>query len=514
MSKIIENIADSAIENNENHIISERRAKLNNIRLQSNAYPNDFIPSISADKIYQLYNTHSNEDLENIDNDKKTISIAGRLMLKRIMGKGAFATICDNNVNIQIYVNLAVVGDELYESFKTLDLGDIVGVCGILFRTKTNELTIKINTFCLIAKNIYPLPEKFHGLTNQEQCYRQRYLDLIMNSETKNIFIKRSKIINHIRTFLINEDYLEVETPMMHTIVGGANAKPFITHHNALDMDLFLRIAPELYLKRLIVGGFSRVFEINRNFRNEGLSTRHNPEFTMLEFYESYANYQRMMQITEAIIKSVTHYILGGVIVKYQNIDIDFNAPFAKFTMLQAILHYNEHYTNELLHNQDYVIQELKKLDQKLKAEYLASQSLVMLHLILFELTTEEKLWQPTYIIDYPVDISPLARQSDSDPTITERFELFIAGRELANGYSELNDPEEQALRFKKQVMQKDSGNEEAMHYDADYIRALEYGMPHTGGCGIGIDRLIMLITDSPTIKDVILFPYMRLQAN
>ncbi|MBY0379715.1 MAG: lysine--tRNA ligase, partial [Burkholderiales bacterium] len=407
---------------------------------------------------------------------------------------------------MQLYISREKIGEELYNTFKHWDIGDIIGGSGVLFKTKTNELTIDISSIELISKNIRPLPEKFHGLTDQELKYRQRYLDLIMNSETRELFITRSEIIQSIRDTLIFENYLEVETPMMHPIPGGATAKPFITHHNAMNMSLYLRVAPELYLKRLIVGGLKRVFEINRNFRNEGLSTRHNPEFTMVEFYESYANYKRMMEITEIIIRNCVKVTVGKLKFNYQGKEVDIEKPFDTLTIVESIIKYNSQYNTDNLNNSEFLINEL----QKITKETHKSKSLGILQLLLFEETTESKLWNPTYIIDYPVDISPLARTSDANNQITERFELFIVGRELANGYSELNDPEDQATRFKKQVEQKDSGDEEAMHYDADYIRALEYGMPHTGGCGIGIDRLIMLLVDAASIKDVILFPHLR----
>ena len=422
------------------------------------------------------------------------------------MGKASFATIDDGHARLQIYVSKEILGDDNYNYFTHMDIGDILAVTGYLFKTKTNELTVHVETIRLLSKNLRPLPEKFHGLTDQEQRYRQRYLDLIMNQESKDVFSKRSKITNSIRNTMLNNEYLEVETPMMHVIPGGATAKPFVTHHNALDMPLFLRIAPELYLKRLIVGGLPRVFEINRNFRNEGLSTRHNPEFTMLEFYESYANYKRMMIITEEIIRTAAMSSVGRLKFDYQGKEVDLESSFAKLNMVEAIHQYNPEYKLTDLHNPEFLRIELKRLTKK---EHTVS-SLGVLQLEMFEETTETKLWNPTFICDYPLDVSPLARQSDINPEITERFELFVVGRELANGYSELNDPEEQAKRFKQQATQAEAGNEEAMHYDADYIRALEYAMPPTGGCGIGIDRLVMLLSDAASIRDVIFFPHMR----
>ncbi len=487
----------------ENHLIQERRQKLSNIRAKTIAYPNNFVPTTNATKIHETYD-HLNS--ENLISPQIQVKIAGRMMLKRIMGKASFATILDEIAKIQIYVSKLHIGEEKYEEFKHWDIGDILGISGHLFKTKTGELTVEVKSIELLSKNIRPLPEKFHGLTDQEIRYRQRYLDLIMNIESKNIFIKRSKIIQSIRDSMVAAEYLEVETPMMHHIPGGATAKPFVTHHNSLDMPLYLRIAPELYLKRLIVGGFNKVFEINRNFRNEGLSTRHNPEFTMIEFYESYADYKKMMQLTEKVIRKAALDSIGTLQFEYQEKTVDLESNFAKLTILDAIMQYNPQYGIENLINIDFLKNEITKLSK----EKPTTDSLGILQLLLFEETTEVKLWQPTFIIDYPIDTSPLARQSDSNPAITERFELFIVGRELANGYSELNDPEDQAARFKKQVAQKIAGNEEAMHYDADYIRALEYGMPPTGGCGIGIDRLVMLLTNAPSIRDVIFFPHMR----
>jgi len=494
---------DNTIIQSENHLISERRQKLSALRQHSNPFPNQFKPSQQAVELHQKYDELTNDELSNLN---IATSVAGRMMLKRVMGKASFATLQDGQHKIQLYISKEKLGEENYEQFKHYDIGDILGARGTLFKTKTNELTIDVTELQLISKNLRPLPEKFHGLTDQELCYRQRYLDLIMNHDTRELFINRSKIIQTIRDTLVEEEYLEVETPMMHAIPGGATAKPFVTHHNALDVSLFLRVAPELYLKRLIVGGIKRVFEINRNFRNEGLSTRHNPEFTMVEFYESYADYKRMMELTEIIIRNTAMAALNTLKFDYQGTEVDLAKPFDKLTIVEAIIKYNPHYTASQLNDSNFLVAELNKITR----EQHAMASIGILQLKLFEETTEQKLWQPTYIIDYPIDVSPLARQSDTNPQITERFELFVVGRELANGYSELNDPEDQAQRFKKQVEQKDRGDEEAMHYDADYIRALEYGMPHTGGCGIGIDRLVMLLTNSASIRDVILFPHLR----
>jgi lysyl-tRNA synthetase class 2 len=491
------------LQHDENRLISERRQKLTKLRQTGNPYPNDFKPQHYSNQLQQQYGQFSKEELATM---QIPAVIAGRMMLKRVMGKASFATLADAKGRIQAYISKQRLGDEAYDAFKAADIGDILAISGELMKTNTGELTIDASSVRLISKNIRPLPEKFHGLSDQEQRYRQRYLDLIMNEHSKEVFIKRSNIIRTIREVLVAEDYLEVETPMMHPIPGGATAKPFVTHHNALDMSLFLRVAPELYLKRLIVGGLNRVFEINRNFRNEGLSARHNPEFTMIELYESYADYQRMMEITEILVRKSALNACGSLVIEYQAKKVDLEQPFDRLTIVEAILKYNPQYTMSELNNPSFIKTELIKLTKKEPA----TDSLAVLQLLLFEENTEEKLWNPTFIMDHPIETSPLARQSDTNPAITERFELFVVGRELANGYSELNDPEDQAARFKAQVAQKDAGDEEAMHYDFDYIRALEYAMPPTGGLGIGIDRLVMLLTDSASIRDVIFFPHMR----
>lgn len=487
----------------ENHLIHERRIKLKQLRQISNPYPNHFKPENCTLKLHQEYDNSTKEELIKAN---VLIKIAGRIMLKRVMGKVSFANIQERDSKIQIYLSSDNLTNDSYENFKELDLGDIIGLEGKLFKTKTNELTVAVTTFELLSKNLRPLPEKFHGLNDQELCYRQRYLDLIMNQDTKTVFVSRAKIIQTLRESLIAQDYLEVETPMMHPIPGGATAKPFITHHNSLNMPLFLRVAPELYLKKLIVGGLERVFEINRNFRNEGLSTRHNPEFTMIELYESYANYKRMMELSEDLIKNAALNTLGKLNFIYQGSMVDLSSPFQRLTISEAILKYNPVYSQEQLSDINWLQTELYNFNKQQPN----SDSLALLQLLLFEQSTEEKLWHPTFILDYPVETSPLARPSDLNPEITERFELFIVGRELANGYSELNDPELQAQRFMAQVSLKESGNEEAMDYDADYIHALEYAMPPTGGLGIGIDRLVMLLTDSSSIRDVIFFPQLR----
>lgn len=486
----------------ENQIITERRQKLQAIRANGIAYPNDFV---KKDMAKALHSQHDESEKEALEDSSVSATVAGRMVLKRVMGKASFATIQDGSGRIQLYISNDGIGEALHESFKHWDLGDIVGAEGKLFKTKTGELSIRVSQIRLLAKSLRPLPEKFHGLSDQEQKYRQRYLDLISNESARDTFIKRAQIIQSVRNFMIEENYLEVETPMMHSIPGGASAKPFVTHHNTLDMPLYLRIAPELFLKKLIVGGLERVFEINRNFRNEGMSTRHNPEFTMIEFYEAYADYTRMMTLTEEVIRHCAESVLGTVDIQYQGKPVNLKDSFARLTMVEAIIQYNSHYTDAQLHDRDFLKTELKRLGEDIISDGLGS-----LQLALFEATTEEKLWDPTFIINYPAEVSPLARLNDQNPDITDRFELFVVGRELANAYSELNDPEDQAQRFLAQAKQKEAGDDEAMHYDADYIKALEYGMPPTGGCGIGIDRLVMLLTDAPSIRDVILFPQMR----
>ena len=491
----------------ENSIISERRSKLDELRKLGVAFPNQFKPENLSSELHKNFDT---DDKETLEKKGIEVSVSGRMMLKRVMGKASFATIQDNNGRIQLYVARDFINSdenpELYAQFKKWDLGDIVGAKGKLFKTRTNELTIEVTEIVLLTKSIRPLPEKFHGLSDQETKYRQRYVDLIVNEDTKKTFLNRSKIISNMRAFMEEHEFLEVETPMLHPIPGGATARPFETHHNALDMDMYLRIAPELYLKRLVVGGFDRVFEINRNFRNEGLSVRHNPEFTMMEFYAAYTEYKWLMDFTEDCIRDVTKRILGTLKVKYQDKTIDFEKSFERLTLVEAIMKYSSQFSEAQLNDIDFIKSHLSKNGENLPD----SSGLGAYQLVLFELEAEAKLWDPTYIIDYPTEVSPLARASDTNDAITERFELFIAGREIANGFSELNDAEDQAKRFQMQVAAKDAGDEEAMYYDADFIRALEYGLPPTGGCGVGIDRLVMLLTDSPSIRDVILFPHMR----
>ena len=486
-----------------NAIVAERRQKLAALREQGNAFPNDFSrDDIAAD----LHAAHSEKNKEALEAEPIEVSVAGRMMLKRVMGKASFATLQDLSGRIQIYIANDITGEATHDAFKHYDLGDILGVKGTLFRTRTGELTVQAKELKLLTKSLRPLPEKFHGLTDMEQKYRQRYVDLITNEATRKVFMVRSKVIQGIREFLVKRGYLEVETPMMHPIPGGAAARPFKTHHNALDMELFLRIAPELYLKRLVVGGLEKVFEINRNFRNEGISTRHNPEFTMLEFYEAYRDYRYLMDLTESMFREVAQSVLGTTTVTYQGRELDLGKPFARLTITQAIQKYNPQFTDAQLNDAAF----LRTTLTELKAEAKASDGLGTLQLKLFEENTEHLLFEPTFIIDYPAEVSPLARRNNDNADITDRFELFIVGREIANGFSELNDPEDQAARFMEQVKQKEAGDHEAMHYDADYIRALEYGLPPTAGEGIGIDRLIMLLTDSPSIRDVILFPHMR----
>jgi lysyl-tRNA synthetase, class II len=487
----------------ENHIIAERREKLRAWREAGGAFPNDFSREHYAGTLDEQHGTSSKEDL---DTAQISVSVAGRLMLKRVMGKAAFGTIQDMSGRIQVFISINDAGEAAMADFKSWDMGDILGVQGTLMKTNTGELSIKAKRIRLLTKSLRPLPEKFHGLTNVEQTYRQRYLDLITNESSRLTFVARSRMVQAIRSFMIGDGFLEVETPMMHPIPGGAAAKPFKTHHNALDMELFLRIAPELYLKRLVVGGFEKVFEINRNFRNEGLSPRHNPEFTMMEFYEAYADYRKLMDFTENLLRHCAHEALGTEVFQYQGRELDLSKPFARLTVVEAIHKYHPGYSIAQLTDAQWIKDKLTALDFKV----LPTMNLGALQFALFEETTEAELWEPTYIIDYPTEVSPLARASDANPDITERFELFIVGREIANGFSELNDPEDQAARFLQQARAKEAGDEEAMYFDADFIRALEYGMPPTGGCGVGIDRLIMLLTDAPSIRDVILFPQMR----
>ena len=486
-----------------NQIIEERKSKLKALRGAGQAFPNDFRRTHLAADLHRDHGARANEDLERLP---VKVSVAGRMMLKRVMGKASFATLQDMSGRMQLYIANDITGEATHAAFKHWDLGDILGAEGTLFKTKTGELSVKVTGLRLLSKSLRPLPEKFHGLADQEQKYRQRYLDLITNPESLRTFKARSAIIQAMREFFVERGYLEVETPMMQPIPGGAAARPFVTHHNALDMQLYLRIAPELYLKRLVVGGMEKVFEINRNFRNEGMSTRHNPEFTMLEFYEAYQDYHYLMDLTEELLRGLAQKVTGGTSLSYQGVTIDLGKPFDRLTMAEAINQYNPRYAMQDLSN----VASLRKALENFKVEVFPSDGLGLLQLKLFEQTTEDKLIQPTFIIAHPTDVSPLARANDANPAVTDRFELFITGRELANGFSELNDPEDQAARFQQQAQAKEAGDEEAMYYDADYVRALEYGLPPTAGEGIGIDRLIMLFTDSASIRDVILFPQMR----
>jgi lysyl-tRNA synthetase class 2 len=458
-----------------------------------------------------LIASYDGEAKDELDPQKIVASVAGRMMLKRVMGKASFATLQDSTGQIQIYVTNDGVGEALHNSFKHWDLGDIVACVGTLFKTKTGELSIHATEVRLLTKSLRPLPDKFHGMADQETKYRQRYVDLITDESARNRFKARSKAVSAIRDFMVKNEFLEVETPMLHPIPGGANAKPFKTHHNALDQEMFLRIAPELYLKRLIVGGFERVFEINRSYRNEGISVRHNPEFTMMEFYAAYWDYNDLMAYTEAIIRDVAMKATGSLQLSYGGKPVDLSQPFERLTIVEAILKHTDAGDNVL--NAEWLTNALKKLGLNEAKHKLSTRSLASLQVLYFEETVEEKLWQPTFIMEHPTEISPLARANDDRPEVTERFELYITGREFGNGFSELNDAEDQAARFNAQVSAKDGGDDEAMFYDHDFVRALEYGMPPTGGCGIGIDRLMMLLTDSPSIRDVILFPALRREA-
>jgi lysyl-tRNA synthetase class 2 len=494
-------LTETTLEPNEQ--IALRRQKLAKLREAGNAYPNDFRPTDLALELHQHWRDNSNEVLEA---KSINVSCAGRMMTRRVMGKASFGHLQDMSGRIQLYIKKEALPENQYDAFLDWDLGDIIGVTGTLFKTKTGELSIKVESISLLTKALRPLPDKWHGLADQEVRYRQRYLDLIANEETRRRFFVRIEVIKKIRDFLHKRGFLEVETPMMQAIPGGATAKPFITHHNSLHMDLFLRVSPELYLKRLVVGGFDKVFEINRNFRNEGLSTRHNPEFTMIEFYQAYADYRDLMALTEVLLREVVAGVLGDLKVAYQEHWLDFEKPFARLTIKEAIVHYNPGVTLQALSDKEHLTLIFKKLNLPLEKEW----GIGRLQQELFENTVEAKLIQPTFITEYPKETSPLARCNDIDPEITDRAELYIAGREIANLFSELNDPEDQAERFKKQVQAKEAGDEEAMHYDADYITALEQGLPPTAGEGIGIDRLVMLLTNSPSIRDVILFPHLR----
>jgi len=485
----------------ENRLIAQRREKLDAIRQQRNAFPNDFRPADLAADLHAAYGDKTKEELNELAVEAK---VAGRIIRQR----GPFIVIQDMSGQVQLYLNIKEFPEEEKAEIKSWDLGDIIGTAGKVMRTDKGELSIRVESIRLLTKSLRPLPDKHKGLTDTEVRYRQRYVDLIANEESRHTFIVRSKIVSAIRAFMNEHRFMEVETPMMQVIPGGAVARPFITHHNSLDQDMYLRIAPELFLKRLVVGGFERVYELNRNFRNEGLSTRHNPEFTMLEFYQAYADYTDLMDMTEEMLRLLAHEATGSGSFSYQGVTLDFDQPFARLTLLEAILANVENVTAEQLADLD----SARALAKTLGVEVKDSWGLGKLQLEIFEARVEETLQQPTFITGYPTEVSPLARRNDDNPEITDRFELFIGGREIANGFSELNDSEDQAERFRAQVAEKDAGDQEAMHFDQDYITALEYGMPPTAGEGIGIDRLVMLFTDSASIRDVLLFPHMRPQ--
>jgi lysyl-tRNA synthetase class 2 len=484
----------------DNKLVEERREKLKALRAHGQAFPNDWRPAHHAAWLAERYGALDKAALET---EGAQVALAGRMMLKRVMGKASFATLQDSTGRLQVYVANDVAGEAAHEAFKHWDLGDIVGVQGTLFKTNKGELTVNAKTLRLLVKALRPLPEKFHGLTDQEMRYRQRYVDLVVNPEVREVFAARSRIVQSLRETLVGEGYLEVETPMMQPIPGGAVARPFRTHHNALDMDLFLRIAPELYLKRLVVGGMERVFEINRNFRNEGISTRHNPEFTMLEWYCAYRDVEYMVDLTETLVKNAARAARGGTRVAYQGREIDFGTSFARLPIPEAI---RQQGVQGDLRDRAFLAKQLAALG----VEHKGDQGWGALQLMLFEAVAEKHLVAPTFVLDFPAEVSPLARRKDADPDLTDRFELFVDAKEIANGFSELNDPEDQAARFREQAVKKESGDQEAMYYDADYIRALEVGLPPTAGAGLGVDRLVMLLTDSASIRDVILFPHMR----
>jgi lysyl-tRNA synthetase, class II len=486
----------------ENKLIAERRAKLAELRKAGGAFPNDFRRDALAGELHGAFGERSAEWL---DAHPTRVSVGGRLMFRRIMGRASFGKIADRTGQIQLYVQQDALGPG-YEAFKGWDIGDVIGASGVLFRTRTGELSVRAESLRLLVKSLRPLPDKWHGLADTETRYRQRYVDLIVSETSRNVFRTRARIVRYLRDFLDALDFLEVETPMMQPIPGGATARPFRTHHNALDLDMYLRIAPELYLKRLVVGGFERVYEINRNFRNEGLSTQHNPEFTMLELYLAYADYRDLMDWIEKALRGLADTLQGSSQVSYQARSYDLSRPFRRVTVEQAVIEHNPGIDPLSLRDLTY----LRKRCEQLGIATHSSDGAGKLLMELFEKTAESSLLDPTFVYAYPVEVSPLSRPNDADPFVADRFEFFLAGREIANGFSELNDPEDQAARFRAQVARKEKGDEEAMFYDADYVRSLEYGMPPTAGLGVGIDRLVMFFTDSASIRDVILFPHMR----
>jgi lysyl-tRNA synthetase class 2 len=490
------------IDNDENHLIAERRAKLAKLRERGVAFPNDFRRDALAADLLTAYGEKTPEIL---DAQAVHVAVAGRLRVKRVMGKASFVKIEDSSGALQLFLQRETLG-EVYDHFKTWDVGDIVGATGVLFKTKTGELSVKVDRLVLLTKSLRPLPDKWHGIADTELRYRRRYVDLIMNEDSRRVFETRSRIVRYLRAFLDARGFLEVETPMLHPIPGGAAARPFKTHHNALDADMYLRIAPELYLKRLTVGGFERVYEINRNFRNEGVSTKHNPEFTMLELYQAYADYRDLMEMIETLFQGLADSLLGSRSLVYQESQYDLSKPFARMTIEDIILLNNPDLDPMSLRDASY----LRRVCDQMKIPYKAGDGPGKLQIEIFEKTGEHTLLQPTFAYAYPAEVSPLSRRNDQDPFITDRWEFFIGGRELANGFSELNDAEDQAQRFKEQVERKDAGDEEAMYYDTDYVRALEYGMPPTAGLGLGVDRMVMLFTNAPSIRDVLLFPHMR----
>lgn len=497
----------SAGETDENKLVAERRRKLDDLRVAGFGFPNQYRRTALAGQLHHIYDGYTNETLET---EGIEVQVGGRLMTKRVMGKASFATIQDRSGKLQLFLQRDSLPEGQYQSFKAWDLGDIVWARGQLFRTKTGELSVRADDVQILTKSLQPLPEKFHGLSDQEMRYRRRYVDLIMSEESREVFLTRSRVVQFIRSYLDAMDFLEVETPMMQPIPGGAVARPFITHHNALDRELYLRIAPELYLKRLVVGGFERVYEINRSFRNEGLSTRHNPEFTMLEMYMAYADQDILIALLESMLRNLAETLNGSGKVSYQATEYDLAQPFVRMTVEESVQHFNPELDSGRLRDAAYLADICDDMDIKVPAGAGSGKLLIEI----FEKTVEHRLDDPTFITGYPAEVSPLARKNSDDAWLTDRFELFLAGREVANGFSELNDPEDQAARFRAQVEQKSAGDEEAMFYDADYITALEYGMPPTAGLGVGIDRLVMFLTDSPSIRDVILFPHMREQAD